>query len=597
MRRFFLLLLLVASAGLCAGPLAAGALTASVDPPPVSQSDTFELVLSLAGRDSLEPPNLAPLARDFEILDRGKRSRPAIPGVRPAANEWVMTLAPRRAGRLTIPSLSVAGETSEPIEIEIAPGPVNGPPDDGPLSLLLEAGGSPPYYVQSDVPVRLRIFDRVGAADVSYTLFRTDGAISTPLDQPRSYWRTFGTQRYRVVELRSLMRPQRAGTVAASPVTLSATIPDAAGGGRRIEVRSNPFEVTVRPRPEGVDGWFLPARAVTLSATWSGPPDKARVGVALTRTIRLVAQGAGANQLPSLVPPEADGARQYPDDAPPLPALVDSIPGAALETNVSVVPTRAGTVTLPAMSVPWWNTQTERNEVATLPEETLTVAPERARAAPATSARVVSADRAPATPEASAGLARWLRWFQRAAPSREVLAGAAGAALLLGAGLLLVRRGRRSPAGGAPEAAPSTHRAVARSASGRPHLRPGPSPAAAKGGAKRTAPRAKAAREETATARAVEAACKGGNAAAVHRAYLAWRRSAAPGARSGAGKPATDEMARALHDLSQHLYAGASGGFDGRAFRKAFAAEQRALRRGGRNPSAPRLAPLYPHGR
>ena len=54
-------------------------------------------------------------------------------------------------------------------------------------------------------------------------------------------------------------------------------------------------------------------------------------------------------------------------------------------------------------------------------------------------------------------------------------------------------------------------------------------------------------------------------------------------------------MAQAVAELSQHLYAGGAGGWDGRALRKALTIERRAARR--RGGKARGLQPLYPTSR
>ncbi|MFS8037690.1 BatD family protein [Xanthobacter sp. AM11] len=584
-----------------AGPAAAGALVARVEQPPVTQGDTFDLVLSLVGRDSLEPPNVAALSKDFDILDRSKRSGSAMAAGRPVeVAEWLLTLAPKRAGRLTIPAFTVAGETSSPITLDVAPGTSSGPPDDGPFSIDLSLGGNPPYFMHSDVPMRLRIFDRVGATRVSDEQGAiADGARFTPDGAPRTYWRTFGNQRYLVREIRFMVQPQRPGTISMSPLVLTATIPDPASpGGRRIEVRSNGAEAVVRPRPEGVDGWFLPARAVTLTQAWSGSPAAAKVGVALTRTVRIEARGAGANQLPPLSPPEADGVRQYAGEAMPQRALVDGAPGAILETAITIVPTRAGTLTLPAISVPWWNMATEQQDVAILPAVTLTVAP-AGRPAPAPAdARPVAAG-APARNDVSE-VSGAMRQVLSALQEHGWMAGMALAILAVGAALIALRP-RNGPAGamgglgpqlavpgGAGVARPKRRGTGAAGAARRPsNAKEKRAAAAGKAGPAR----ARDARGEAAAVRALDAACRGGDPRAAHRAYLAWSRT------TGAGAPAAPDMVRAVADLGRHLYAGGAKDWDSRAFRKAFAAEQRARKRGKAASAAPRLAPLYPGAR
>lgn len=609
-----LLLPLLLLAAPCA---AAAALKAEVINPPVNLGDTFELLVSLLGRDSLEPPNTAPLARDFDILDRVKAGRSAmVDGRETPVTLWLMTLAPKRAGRLTIPALSVGSETTAPIQIVVAPGPVAGPPDDGPVSIRVDVAGTPPYFALSDIPVRVRVFDRVGAATSEPPPPPIADGMPLAFEGAwRSYSRTFGSQRYRIIERRYVLRPQREGVVTILPVPIVVSLPPASAtdAPRRVELRSSPVEVTVEPRPDGVAGWFLPARAVMLTRVWSSPLAQARVGGALTSTITLAALGASANQLPSLAIPEVEDVRQYAEETKREPAMVDGAPGAMMEMRVSVVPTQAGTVTLPALSVPWWNTQAGRVEMAVLPEQTFTVAPSAARPGPAAASRFAGSAATRAVPPMAAAPAaggppvragsdtgavaaeapdmgtgiglRASRFLQSlvAGGMREGLM-AAGGAVVIAMGVFIAFRLRRPGTG--PAAAPAV------AAHGRPERRPAARPVVRSGGG--LSPGATAVPGDAAV-RALEAACRAGDAAGAHRAYLAWRRSlsgAAPGA-----APLTPEMTRALQEVSRHLYGSAAGGWEARDFRKAFAVERRAARRGHARASAPRLAPLYPGAR
>lgn len=570
---------------------------ATVEKPPADQGDTFELVLSVIGRDSLEPPNVAPLNKDFEILDRGKRSRMELIGGRMAeVNEWVLLLAPKRAGRLVIPPLTLGAETSAPIEMNVTAAAIPEPPDDGPISLSVDVLGTPPFFLQSEIPIVVRMYDRVGTLGATGDPPTADGATFSQEGDPKSYTRVFDRRRFRVVELRYIMRPQRTGTIQVPSVALRATIPTSPPGaqeqaramgrpampwlggnfdaGRKVTVFSNPVEVTVQPRPAGVTGWFLPARAVRLKETWSSPPAKAKVGVALTRTLRLEVQGASPAQLPPLKPVETDGVRQYADEERPEAAPVGGAPGAVAEVRISVVPTRAGAVTLPAVTVPWWNVVTNRAELAQLPAVTLQVtgAADPAGLAPPP-ATAKDAPRPQADPAADA----------TPLPLRDMAAIALVVVMIAGFLLFSGRRAARK----ARSASPPPERPVA----GLP-VRPGrPAPARPAVGR----PRISVPDEKTA-AGAVEAACKAGKAAAAYRAYLDWNRASGPG-HTGTASARTPAMAAALHEISRHLYAGERDNWDGRGFRTAFAAERKAAHTPPKTRAARTLAPLYPKAR
>ncbi|MFG1363613.1 BatD family protein [Xanthobacter versatilis] len=589
MIRALLRLAFLLAALIAATPLLAGAFKASIERLPTDQGEPFELVLSLTGRDSLEPPNVTPLSKDFEILDRRKRSRmDTVAGQRIEVNEWVLTLVAKHPGRLTIPSLSVGGEASAPIDLTIAPGAAIAPPDDEPLSLAVDVQGTPPFFLQSEIPIVVRMFDRVGALEATAGQPEAEGASFTPDGGLKTYSRVFGRQRFRVVELRYIMRPQRTGTIQIPSLALKASIPTSPPGaqeqartlgrpampwlgggfnaGRKVTVYSNPVEVEISPRPAGVTGWFLPARSVTLRESWSRPPAQAKVGGALVRTLRLEVKGASPGQLPPLAAPEVDGVRQYADEGKPEATSVDGGIGAVVETRVSVVPTRAGTVTLPAISVPWWNVTANRAEVATLPAVTLNVSASSDGSAPRVPTAPVAVP-AP-TPTADGTSGGW--------NVRDVLAVLAVTVLVVGTVFYSGRRRRPAEAERAPD---PTHPGAVR-------------PAGAVHG--RTAGRPKLAPVDLdAAARALDAACRGNDAAAAHRAWLSFARAMGG---TGAWTPRTSGMAQAVAELSQHLYAGGAGGWDGRALRKALAAERRAAKaRNGRK--ARGLQPLYPTSR
>lgn len=588
-----LALALWATAGTAAG------FKATVEKPPADQGDPFELVLSVIGRDSLEPPNIAPLNKDFEILERSKRSRmESVNGRMVEVSEWVINLSAKRAGRLTIPPLTLGSETSAPIEINVTSVSIPEPPDDGPISLAVEALGTPPFFLQSEIPIAVRMYDRVGAMSATVDPPTADGATFTQEGEPKGYTRVFDRRRYRVVELRYTMRPQRTGITQIPSVALRGTIPTSPPGaqeqarmlgrpampwlggnfdaGRKVTIFASPVEVTIEPRPAGVTGWFLPARAVRLKETWSSPPAKAKVGVALTRTIRLEVQGASPAQLPPLKPVETDGVRQYADEERPEAVQVGGAPGAVLEVRISVVPTRAGLVTLPAVSVPWWNVVANRAEVAQLPPITMDVtasADPAGVAAPSLPvAKSASQPQAPATADEPSPL-----------PLRDIAAVTAVVVLIAGFLLFSGRRASREanalsqlpPASVGPPPSRLGRAAPARITPRRP-MTPPP--------------------DEKAAAGAVETACKVGNAAAAYRAYLDWNRASGPG-HSGTASARTPAMAAALHDVSRHLYGTDGQSWDGRTFRAAFAAERKAARKPDRKRVARTLAPLYPKAR
>ncbi len=581
-------------------------LTGKPDRKVIAAGETFNYVLTLADGQGRTPPNLNPLLENFEVVDRRRTSKAAMENGRPVhMDQWVMTLLPKRTGTLTIPPLTVGKQVSQAERVQVIPTAAVDVKADTPLFVRLTTGAGP-AFAQSDIPVTIRIYDRVGMMRGAMEKPVAEGATFVPDGDQRHYLKTINNQRYRVLEQSYLMRPQRSGTIEIQPLTLDATVPgppnsndgdrDMAallGRGtftgqlppeRNITVKSLPVRVEVEPRPADATGWFLPARAVLLHEEWSSPPQKVKVGAVLTRTITLEAQGATPNQLPPLQIQPVDGLRQYEDKGETDTAWINGEMGAQLVKEISVMPTRPGTFILPALDVHWWNLVTQKQEVTRLPAVTLIAEGD----VPAVSSAAVGAApppnqpaSAPPPPSAMSGtdnpmvremIARIITFatdtfhYARAHLPVVIVGG------LILAGLILWRRRagrmrrrlaeqrrlaatpRRTPASALVP--PSEHEAVA----------------------------------------ALEKACRADDATAAHAAYLVWvRRLEMDGKAMGHPALAPEgEMARAIGDLRTQLYGGAPGQWRGKSFLSAFRKACRPKRDGARRGGGAILAPLYP---
>ncbi|QTL04045.1 BatD family protein [Aquabacter sp. L1I39] len=594
LRRAMLGLVLLAGLLAAALPAFAATLTATLDRTSLAMGETVTLVLSLAGGDSSTPPDLSALAKDFEILDRRRGSRTTtVDGKRTQVNEWVMLLAPKRTGTLTVPALSVAGLSTQPVRLDVSRAPAVDVNEDRPLFVQLEVGKGD-AYVQGEIPLTVRIYDALGMRSGALTRPEAEGASIATRGEQQTYLRTIGKKRYRVYQQDYVMTPQKSGTIHILPITLKAVVPgssgasldaemarllgrppspqawlDAGAPGREINLHTDPVDVEVKPRPSAATGWFLPAKAVTLTGQWASPPAKAQVGDTLTRTIRLVAVGATPNQLPPLTPLAVEGLRQYEDESRPETVQVKGEAAAQLTQVVSVVPTRSGTFTLPAVEVDWWNTAASRAEKAVLPAETFTIAgtaPEPTSTGDQAVAVVEDAPEAPpegapapaGTDLVAAIVVPALAYIETHA--RLVAAVAAGL-LTLGLFLAVIWRHRAARAR-------------------RRTLRPAP--------ARRVPFRTRRGGGEAAIAAALDAlaaAAKRNDARAAQAAYLAFLRAA--------GAPRAPALEDAARDLGLSLHGAMPARWRGRALARAVKAE-RAARRPARAPRGARLAPLYP---
>src|SRR6185437_3987766 len=152
-----------------------------------------------------------------------------------------------------------------------------------------------------------------------------------------------------------------------------------------VRLHGSPIVLSVRPRPAGAVGsYWLPARDITLSATWNPAKLTARAGDPVTLDVDLQATGLTAAQLPdlsSLLNTPA-GLKAYPDQ----PKLTDSTQGGELvgsrDQTIALMADSPGHYTIPALTVSWWDTQNNQPRTATLPARTLTILPAAGSSAP-----------------------------------------------------------------------------------------------------------------------------------------------------------------------------------------------------------------------
>jgi hypothetical protein len=172
--------------------------------------------------------------------------------------------------------------------------------------------------------------------------------------------------------------PQHSGTLTFKPILFEGRVPTGRSNslfdqfmqsGTLKRMRSKSISVKIKPRPANIaaDDW-LPAEKLTLEEEWSEDISQLRTGEPVTRTLTIKAEGLTAEQLSDPELPEINGVKQYPDKAvTENQHKRDGITGSR-QIKVAMIPTQPGRYTIPAISIPWWNTRTGKQEFAQLPE-------------------------------------------------------------------------------------------------------------------------------------------------------------------------------------------------------------------------------------
>ena len=363
----------------------AAAITVHTDRNPAVLQESFQLIFEAVGGVD-DDPDFSPLEKDFQVLSTSTSTSMNIVGTKiTRTKQWRLTLMPVHAGNLFIPAISFGRDKSPPASLTVIQAGTGAPGRDAP-DIFIDVEASPgTAYVQAEVMYKVKLYRAVATSNE--TLSEPDvgqgSAIIELLDADRSYDTFVQGRRYAVFERSYAIYPQVSGKLPIGPVRfqgqLSAASPfslDPFGAGGRTVVRqSEAVELQVDPVPDVyAGGHWLPAKDVKLTEEWSKNPLELLPNEPVTRTLTLTAQGLTASQLPEMQELLPDGFRQYPDQ-PELEnrKTAEGITGVRQQKN-AIIPARPGEYTLPEISLPWWNTDTQALEYAVLPERRVQVA-------------------------------------------------------------------------------------------------------------------------------------------------------------------------------------------------------------------------------
>ena len=400
-------------------PTANAALTATLDRNEVDSGETVELVLEHDGNSG--EADLGPLRKDFDILGSSTSSSiQIINGQFSSHREMHVTLSPKHTGTLEIPSLSWGADHSPPLNLTVNGGGATGSGTAGsgggtqstaaPASSLSRvfittAVDQARPYVQSAVMLTVQIHADLALYQASLDFTGNSDVLAQQIGKDRESKETRGGRSFRLIERDYLLTPQRSGTLKLDGPVLDAQVADAnnvnpfgpnsplanAFGNlpfgnmmntyRPLRLRGEPVELEVRPRPPGAGGDWLPARNLTLDASWRPDSLSVHAGDPVTLHVRITAEGQAAAQLPDLssLLKLPDGLKAYPDQ----PKLEDSegqrgdwsgIVGRR-EQDIALIAGTPGRYEIPALHLAWWDTHEDVQREVTLPARTIEVLP------------------------------------------------------------------------------------------------------------------------------------------------------------------------------------------------------------------------------
>ena len=357
----------------------------TVDRTPVNINESFQIIFT-----STQPPDgqpdFSPLAENFTILNETQqRQNSLVNGRYRRTIQWILNVMAKKTGSLSIPPISFGNDLSQPATLLITKNTSNSQNNTNNQDLFLEVEvSSLTPYVQAQVIYTLRFFQKVQISQASLNEPKLIDAIIEQIGEDKNYNTELNGHTYLVTERKYAIFPQKSGTKIIKPLVLTANVisnnrPSFNGffNSRQTttkRVSSKEITLKVKPAPKNFSGkHWIPSEQLYLEEKWSGDIHQIKTGEPLTRTLTILAKGTMVAQLPDLHTESADYKLKTYSDKPSLKEQKNADGLISLrEQKIAYIPSEPGNYTLPAIKIPWFNTKTQKMEVATIPETTVT---------------------------------------------------------------------------------------------------------------------------------------------------------------------------------------------------------------------------------
>ncbi len=381
---FFLLFILNLAFATLPHWVSAAEINVSVDRNPVSLNESFQIIFT-ANESPDGEPDFSALEQNFSIISQSNSSSASwVNGQASKTIQWTLNVMAKNTGSLIIPPVKFGNDSSQAMSILVTQGKANNNVDaNEDLFMEVEATPASPY-VQSQVIYTLRLFTRIEIAQARLNEPEASDAVIEKLGEDSNYNTQVKGMDYSVTERKYAVFPQKSGSLTIKPLVLTAEVLTNNRSGfngffssqitQTRRVTSKEITLDVKPAPASFTGaHWLSAEQLELKQEWSGDINQMKVGEPLTRTLTLSAKGTTVGQLPELSTANTnDQLKTYPDQ--PVLQEQKKLEGlvALRQEKIALIPSKAGDYTLPAIEIPWFNTQSQKMEVARIPETKIT---------------------------------------------------------------------------------------------------------------------------------------------------------------------------------------------------------------------------------
>ncbi|PCJ25247.1 MAG: hypothetical protein COA94_06580 [Rickettsiales bacterium] len=392
---------------LCSLALAAE-FTATIDRGTIALNQKLVLRLRLVDASPKSSPDFSGIRKVFDILGTSRSTRSQwVNGQSSSLTEWQMSLAPKKIGSVSIPSISVkTGDgvlKTKQLAVKIKKAKPT-PAKDEKIGVFIENSVSrkKPYKYEPFI-YSVKLYTADAAENIRFEPLKLEDVSVKQNGSHSIYLSEYKGVEMNVIEVSYIITPLKHGPITIPKLKISGMHISMQGNrfdgifgsffgnqaqgdlftrkSREFLLQSKEIKLDIQPPQKGATPW-LPAQSISLKESLSS--DEFRVGMPITRSITTIATGLTGKQLPE----GGAGLRDNGDFQiySETPEFTNNIKGSLISSSrkdtYSIIPQKAGEITLPVIRLKWWNVLKSRPESASVPARTIKIAPSRMITAP-----------------------------------------------------------------------------------------------------------------------------------------------------------------------------------------------------------------------
>ena len=364
--------------------IAASQISATIDKNPVVVNESFILKITVDDDVDTNALDTSALLKDFVVGRTSVNSQTSMVNFKTTrTTTWNTLLISKKAGDFTIPPLRIEGIQSKAIQVKVLA--EKDPRADQQKDLFITSEVSTrEVYVQQQLTLTVKLHFSTELKRGSLTEPTLEGASITQIGKDKEEDTIINGRRYRVIERTYAISPKNSGEfVLKSPVfSGEILLPSTRRNNmfsfsetKPVSVIGDEIPLVVRPIPDTFQGTWLPSDLLAIHQDWQPDVTTFKVGEPITRSITLTAAGLSEEQLPILEMTVPKGLKVYPDQAQLHTGMTSGRLVSQKVRNFAIVASKAGEYQLPEINISWWNTVTNRYQIATISAQTITVLP------------------------------------------------------------------------------------------------------------------------------------------------------------------------------------------------------------------------------